>query len=191
MVGTEYVWTSDEMKLWILRHFDVVIWCRQSFFIISFYQSEKTQNSEWSRKNVTRVEALEASQIKTEHCFSTDSPKVSEWLHLLLLYFTLWYSHTDKNFLWNVRTTPVFLVVFLTCSLLLPPSNCHLYQSVSSLRPTGRLLFALNILPTSSPALSGEVASHQHLSITLLPFFSCSSSLCLLSSSSTPCCFKF
>lgn len=55
------------------------------------------------------------------------------------------------------------------CSLLLSPSTCHVSHSASALRLTGRLLVALNLLPCSSPALSWEVASHQHLSATVPP----------------------
>lgn len=55
-----------------------------------------------------------------------------------------------------------------SCSLLLPPSTCHLDQPLSTLRLTVSLLLALHLLLTNSPALSGEVASHHHLCITLL-----------------------
>lgn len=75
------------------------------------------------------------------------------------------------------------------CSLRLPPSTCHLYQSLSRLTLTGCLLIALYLLPTNSPAVFGEMASHHHLCITPLPFYPSSSLPPLLLT--TPCCSDF
>lgn len=107
-------------------------------------------------------------------------------LYLPLLHILILLNTTIQK-----RTSPVSFSPFSSIqshrcsrSLFLPTSTCHLYQSLSALRPTGRLLNALY------PWLSGEVSSPHHLGITLLPN-SHSSSLCLLLLLTTSYCSDF
>lgn len=138
----------------------------------------------WLVQKMTLFKRTKKLQILRDvrQCFTSDSAKVSQWLYLYLPVVTPWCSNTNtKNEMWELLQSlsfcpcPCFKVT-VTChySLLLPPSTCHLHQSLSTLRVTGRLLVALYFLLTNSPALSGEVASHitsspLHHATSLLP----------------------